>query len=163
MNTLADLKRKIVKGASLIMTYNSFGKSGLIGKKRYVVRLNTTGVYLNEDKEAVKGSFLEYPKASLLEFTDKGFNIYEAGYRPLTDTEQEILNNVPRDKEQEERDIMTDTNVMWYKKQAYFKDKGYSYLNGHTEEKGLKYDYNTQMIRDNNLKGKLSLSYEWGD
>jgi len=162
MNTLADLKRKLINGASLVMTYNSFG-SGLIGKARYIIKTNTTGVYLNEDKEAVKGSFLEYPKASLLEFTDKGFNIYEAGFRPLNKEEQDILNNVPRDKEQEERDIMTDTNVMWYKKEAYLKDKGFKYLDGNTEERGLKYDYNTQMIIDNNLKGELSLSYEWGD
>jgi len=160
--SLADLKKKLIKGASLIMTYNEMGRGSLIGLKRYVIKTNTTGIYLNENKEALKGSFLDYPKASLLEFTEKGFNIYEAGYRPLTETEQEILNNTPRDQEQEERDVMTDTSVMWYRKKAYLKEKGFLYLDGHTEEKGLRYDYNTKMIRDEKIKGKLSLSYEWG-
>lgn len=82
MKTLADLKRALSLGAGIRMTSfygNSDRKNKLVGVVRYVVKSNTTGVYLNEDKTATKGSFLDWPKASLLEFDGKAIKIYQSG------------------------------------------------------------------------------------
>jgi len=158
---LADLKRKLIKGTALKMIYNSFGKSNLIGVKRYVVKTNTKGVYLNLNPNEDKGSLLEYPRNSLLELTEKGFKIYEAGYRDLNEKEKTILEHIPKDEKQQEIDLISDTNVMYYRKKMYLEQSGYAYLIGAHEKEGLYYDINTNKIRDSNIKGDLDLEYEF--
>ena len=69
MKTLTDLKRDLVIGKALILTSRYGQTEGKnIGEVRYIVKKNTVGFYLNPDKSATKGSFVDRPKASLLEY-----------------------------------------------------------------------------------------------
>ena len=82
--TQTELKRKLQIGIPLKMVYTSWGNTNKLNVVRYVVKLQGNGVYLNEDKESKKGSFLEFGKASLFEETLKGFKLFKAGLRDLT-------------------------------------------------------------------------------
>ena len=159
---LSDLKRKLVKGCALKMTYNSLkSKNPLLNKVRYVVKTQSNGVTLNEDINAIKGSFLEFPKNSLLEVTDKGFKVFECGERDLTEEEKRIMENQPKDEEQDRIDLMTDMNTMFYRRKAYFNESGYFYLFGTEKIKGKSFNFNKRNIRDDEIKGELSLEYEF--
>lgn len=159
---LSDLKRKLIKGCALKMVYNSLkGKNALLGKVRYVIKTQSNGIFLNEDLNAIKGSFLEYPKNSLLEVTDKGFKVFECGERDLNDEEKRIMENQPKDDEQDRIDLMTDGNCMFWRRKAYFKESGCYYLFGTETQKGKHYNFNTKRIKDDDIKGELSLEYEF--
>ena len=165
MITLTDLKRKLQIGQGLILIgfktpFEANNKR--LNVVRYVVKIQTNGVHLNEDKTANKGSFLEFPKASLLDITEKGFKIFTAGLRDLTPEEKEIKANEPKDEEQEKNDLMTDGSTMFYRRMRYYKEKDAEYLQGHSKViRGLHFDYNTNKIRDYSIKGELSLEYEF--
>lgn len=174
MRTLADLKKALHVGAAVKMT-GFYGdrdagenrRSKLLGIVRYVVKVNTTGVYLNEDKAATKGSFLDWPKASLLEFDGKNIKIYQSGTRPLTEIEARILAGQPVDKEQSQQDMMTDGSTMFNRGKRYFTDvEGgkYYYLFGTERQCGkrLTTDRATgqQVIDDDDCKGVIGLCYE---
>lgn len=158
---LAELKRKLIVGTALKMTFNRIGKCNLIGKVRYIVKTQGNGIYLNEDKTATKGSFLEFPKASLFEATEKGFKVFEVGERDLTPEEQKIMENEPKDDKQDEIDIMTDGSMMFYRRKRYYKESGYFYLFGTEKQAGKSFDFNEHKVRDDSIKGELSLEYEF--
>ena len=159
--TKAEIQRKLQKGTGLKMTFNSLsGHSNKLNVVRYVIKTQTNGVYLNEDKNAVKGSFLEFPKSSLIEVTNKGFKTFEAGFRDLNEEEKRILENQPKDEKQDEIDLMTDGSQMFYRRKAYFKECDFEYLFSCSKTiKGL-YFMNGR-IRDDKIKGDLSLEYEF--
>ena len=85
MKTLADLKRDLTIGTVIEMTSNEFAPSSdrvknLVGIKRYIVKKNTTGVQLSQDKNAIKGSHLDYPaKATLFEYDGETLKIFNEG------------------------------------------------------------------------------------
>lgn len=161
---LSDLKRKLMIGTALKLIGFKIPFSvnnNNLNKIRYVVKIQSNGIYLNEDKTATKGSFLEYPKASLLEVTEKGFKIFEAGERDLTDEEKKIKENEPKDEEQNKIDMMTDTNTMFYRKKRYYMESGFFYLFGTEKQQGKRYCFNDKKIIDDNIKGELSLEYEF--
>lgn len=163
MQTLSDLKRKLKVGQGLKLIYTRWGQNNKLNVVRYVVQVNTTGFYLNENPKETKGSFLEWGKASLTEITDKGFKVYITGKRDLTKEEQEILNNEPsRRKENEEQnriDLLTDGSRMFRKDKQYHKEHNSLWKYG--KVKGLRYDYNENKMWDDNIKGELSLEYEF--
>lgn len=157
--TQAELKRKLQVGTPLKMVYTSWGNDNKLNVIRYVVKIQGNGVYLNEDKEATKGSFLEFGKASLFEETEKGFKLFKPGFRDLNKEEKEILKNQPIDEEQEKIDIMTDGSQMFYRRQAYFKKCGFEYLGSCSKSiKGLY--FTNGRIRDESIKGNLSIEYK---
>lgn len=170
MKTIADLKRDMVIGRSLKLVFfetpfNVNNKN--LNKVRYVVKTQGNGVYLNEDKQADKGSFLDYPKASLCEYDGKTLTIYEPGVRDLTKEEQSIIDNEPKDDEQEKFDMLTDGSTMFYRRKHYYQDKGSEYLfNGGSnrgKSKHVKRDGNGVLrVVDDAIKGKVSLRYEIG-
>ena len=166
MKTLADLKRDLQIGTSIQMI--NFNNREEIPERlqgtRYVVKVKSNGIELNKDKEATKGSFLDYPKATLCDYTGDTLTIYDAGYRELTAHEQSIMDNVPsKRKENAEavyNELMTDGSGFYWKDKAYYRDNEAEYLAGHEEVRGLRYDYNEKKIRDNSIKGEVSLVYK---
>lgn len=158
------MKRDLCIGAGLCMTFNASGHSDKLNKTRYVIKTSTTGVCLNEDKNATKGSFLEFTKASLTEYDGDTLKVYFAGRRDLTADEQRIRDNVPskrpENKERAEFEALSDGSGLFYADQHYYKENDSEYLAGHTTSKGMRYDYNTQAIQDDKIKGELSLSYK---
>lgn len=59
MKTLADLKRALVPGATLTLTFAQYHHK-YIGAKRHITSTQSNGVYLEG------GSFLQFPKAKEL-------------------------------------------------------------------------------------------------
>jgi len=162
MKTLNDIKRYLQPNAILVMTKCSCGNK-LLGKKRKVVKTQTNGVYfVDPENPTSKPSFLEFPKASLLECDNKYIRIYEAGKRKLTQEEDIIKKGYEkiRSKKQEEIDIMTDGSTSYWQEKGYYQKQNAEYLMGTITQKGMKYDYNTGLVRDNKVKGELSLEYE---
>ena len=163
MKTLADLKKDLSIGTPLTMTFNSWGKGKFIDVKRYIIKKQSNGVTIGEKPTDTKGSFLDYPKASLMEYDGQTLKIFEAGHRPLTENEQNIINNapscLPENKQLVENDLMTDGSTTFFMDEAYFDKLDAEYLKGHKEVRGLKYNFNDQNIRDNSIRGQLSMQY----
>jgi hypothetical protein len=161
MNTLSDFKRELTKGKGIKLIYAKITHADdkRINLVRYVVKTQGNGVYLNVDKNAVKGSFLEFPKASLCTIEGNKISIHEAGYRPLNEKEKEAKANEPKDAKQSEIDALTDGSTMYWRVKKYYSDLGLSYLHGE-KHPSLKYNYNDNNIQDDSIKGEIILTYE---
>lgn len=160
MATLADLKRFLQIGQEIKLVYRNKKLDEPI--PRIVTKIQTNGVYLkNPFDEKSKPSWLEFPKASLLSFDKTGIRIYTRGIRPLTQEEKEIREGYEkiRNKKQEEIDLLTDGSSSYYQETSYYKSKNAYYLMGNTFERGMKYDYNTGQVWDDNIRGNLTLEY----
>lgn len=167
--TIADLKRKmqIGKGIKLVYAYGLKEDNPRLNKIRYIVKTQTNGVYLNEDKNTKVGSWLDFPKASLFEITEKGFKIFSPIERDLTEEEKQIKENEPKDQKQEELDAISDGSQMFYRRKNYYKENGFEYLFGANSKeingKYLTHNKGVDKIRDSSIKGELSLEYEFID
>lgn len=163
MKTLADLKRALSVGAEVKMTYCTW-EHRFLNVPRFVVKTQSNGVQFSTNKDDKKGSFFDFPKASLLDFDGQVFTVYSTGKRPLTDNERDILENAPsqraENREQVERDIMTDGSSMFWADERYFKENDAEYLRGHETIRGLRYDGNDKMILDESLRGDKMFTYE---
>lgn len=158
MKTLADLKRKLQIETCMTMVYNSL-RNDKCPMKRKVMRVQNNGVSLIDPTNSMsKCSFLEFPKASLLEVNDKGFKIFEAGRRDLTKEEKSIIAHEPKDPKQDEIDLMSDGSTMYFRRKRYYIAKGYEYLFIGTRDKRIDSNDRTKVI-DSSVKGKLSLEY----
>lgn len=172
MKTLADLKRDLFIGSCLtLISRRGWTEGRNIGIKRYVVKKNTVGFYLNKDKNATKGSYLDWPKASLLEYENSTIKIYQAGKRPLTNEEKSILKNEPQDQKQDGIDALSDGSIMFYRRKKYYLDhKKFYYLFGVSKHRGRRLIHGTKatidndtfsdwFIVDDDVKGKIGLTY----
>jgi hypothetical protein len=157
MKTLSELK-KVAIGTQLKLIYR-FGKE--MDDLREVGHVQSNSLCFRMGDKA-KGSWLEFPPAARLEFTDKGFKIYGIGKRELTDKEKSVLDNVPRDPKQEEIDAYSDGNTMFYRERAYLKEKNMMHLTVYNKGRHLVYEENNHpMIKDPLIKGELELEYNW--
>ena len=164
MKTIADLRRDLSIGTQVTLTYAQFTHK-FLNVPRVVIKLQSNGVVLALSATDTKGSFLDFPKASLASYTiDGDLNIYEAGTRPLTPAEQRVFDTMPSKlpeyQQQVSDDMMTDGSQMFYKDRRHTKDNKMEYLDGFDTIRGLRYDHNTKLIIDETIKGKLSLSYK---
>ena len=161
MKTLADFKRAMPLGAEVNLKYR-YGKP--VDEKRVVgkVQSNSMAFFKGENNKTL--SWLDWPKATLLEFDGKVAKIYEPGFRDLNKQEQEVVNNEPRDKEQEYVDAISDGSTMYWRRKHYYKDSGFNYLfQGKEQGKRLTYQQSKKVIQDDSVKGNLVLVYEFGD
>jgi hypothetical protein len=161
--SFSQLKRDLQKGRQLIMTYNSIkSRSENLNIPRFIIKTQTNGIYLSKDKDATKGSFLELPRAALMEYIDDIIRIYEPAIRELTKDEQFILDNCPSKRpENAERlklEIMTDGSGLYWKDKAYYKENGGDWYYG--ENCGLRFMMSENKMRDAGIKGILSLEYK---
>lgn len=163
MNTLADLKRKLKVGTSIKLIYSRMENSKRLNLLRYVIKTQTNGVYLNEDKNATKGSFLELPRASLINYNEKEgiLEVFCPITRELNEEEQEVWDKQPQDEEQSKIDLMTDTNTMFYRRKQYFKNCGFGYLFYEADNSKKITFYNGKpLVIDKTEKGDLDLKYK---
>jgi len=160
--TLADLKRDLQIGDSLtLIEAPTMPNHKYLNLKRYIVRKQGNGVYLNIDKEAKTGSFIEFINAKLTAYDGKTIETYRHGVRPITEDEARIMANAPtRRPENAEKiklEIMSDTNGSWYLDKKYYSELGCSYL---FESGGTRhFNYHDKTITDQQLKGELELKY----
>jgi hypothetical protein len=173
MKTAADFKRDMTIGKPVILRrrYNETA-GNRIGTKRFLVKSNSVGFELSENAESKSGSFMDWPKTSLLEYDGKTATIYQSGLRPLTAKEKEVYKGQPQDAEQQANDIMTDGSTMFYRQKAYFKARpGFMHLFGCHRERGMLLKHGTQATIDNGtwsdwfidddaVKGEIGLVYE---
>jgi len=77
MKTLADLKRDLKLGTKITKT-SHYGKTEgkLIGVERYVVKVKSNSIEFSSNKTDTRGSFLDYPKASLTEYDGETLKVY---------------------------------------------------------------------------------------
>lgn len=167
MKTLSDLKRDAKSGKLFGVMTVRCGSSDIperLAAKRQIIDANSVAIFFMMADG--KKSELRIDRASLLEYTEDSLTLYNAGFRDLNEQEQAILNewkeiaNKPENIKQLEIDVLSDGSTMFYKEKAFFHNKGFSYLMGLDEEKGLKYDFNTSKIRDKSIKGTISMQYK---
>ncbi len=161
MKTLADLKRVLQVGKRLTCIHGP--KSGA---RREVIEVQTNAIVLidpdspnmNKLKKNWNGSWLEFPKATLVEVTDKGFKMYMPGIRDLTEDEQKVIANEPRDDKQDEIDLLTDGSIMFHQRKRYYEEAGFGYL--YIGDKNRRrYNRDKTKVVDSSVKGDLSLEY----
>ncbi len=153
--SLADLKRKLQVGTRVIMVERGDDK---LNDLKEVEKVQGNSVKF-KGLNGAKAGWLEFPKASLLEFDQEGFKIYEVGERDLNEEEKAIIANEPKDEEQDGVDMMSDGSTMFRRREHYYKSAGYLYLHRPEYNKKLSYNSQTKKVRDPMIKGKLSLAY----
>lgn len=164
MKTLTDLKRDIKIGDSLVLVEApNMPNHKYLNLPRYIVKIQTNAICLNEDKEAKSGSYMDLPNAKLIEYDGETIKIFEPQNRPMTTEEKYIFDNMPSKRpENAERvanDMLSDGSSMYYADKKYLKDNGMEYLSGGETIRGL-YQNSDNTIRDEHLKGQLILSYK---
>ena len=147
----------------LTLIQSQHGGHKFLNVPRYVIRKQSNGVYLAEDKGSAKGSFLELPRASLVEYDGETVKVYGIGKRDLTDEEKRIRANMPsalpENAEKCKIDMLTDGSFMFWADKAYLHQLNADYMAGHGTVRGLRYDFNENKIWDETLKGEVSLTY----
>jgi len=164
MKTFADLKRDLIEGKTLTMTYNSIKDSETINSRLNIPRkigyTQTNGIFL-EKGDNKKGTWLELPCASLTEYDGKTIKIYKCGKRELTKNEKEILDNEPSNRKENkqlaENDALTDGSSTYWMDKRYY---GENDANWRWDwSKGLRWDCNDRKMWDKKIKGELDLQY----
>ena len=154
MKRLSDIKRFLQVSAVVRCT---FGPKA--GSLREVVAVQTNGIYFKTESAKNGKSWLNFPKASLLEVNETGFKIYYPGSRDLTPEERACMDNEPRDPEQEKIDMLSDSSRMYYRRMGYYKSSPFPYLFQH--ENGKSFNHQSGKVTDPTVKGDLVLVYEF--
>jgi hypothetical protein len=157
MGTLANLKKDMKLGSKWRLI-ERFGQPE--DKERIVGHVQGNSIAFHKDDKP-KGSWLAWPKASLLDYDGKTVKIYGPGKRPLTQEEQDVCDSweSQRDTKLELLDIQTDGSSQWYRKMRYFEDRGMKYMLG-TFSGPLRYSHKDHTIIDESIKGDVQLVYE---
>jgi hypothetical protein len=166
LKSFASMKRDLQIGDTLTLVESpKMPNNTRLNVKRYIVGKQTNGLYLSADKNASKGSFLDFPNAKLVEYDGEEIRVYDPGTRPLTDQENRVWKNRPsqrpENKQQLEFDILSDTNILFWKDKQYFRNADMGYLH---YEKSSRFNFNSgkMTITDKQLKGELVLRYVIG-
>jgi len=164
LKSFASMKRDLQVGDALtLVEAPTMPNHTRLNIKRYIVRKQTNGWYLNPDKNADRGSFLDLPNAKLVEYDGEEIRVYDAGIRPLTDKEKKIWDNRPsqrpENKKQWEIDMLSDTNILFWKDKQYFQKANMAYLH-YEKSSRLNFNSSTMTITDKQLKGNLILRYK---
>lgn len=171
MKTRAELIRNAKSGEftfELIERYGSRKLNVLLQGKRTVEEIQTNGFYL-VDNEGRK-SFLNIPKASLIEYDGDELKIYNPGLRSMTDKEKsvmeewEVITETDDFKRKKVADMLSDGNSTFREKTRFFESKNMLYLIGN-KDKGMELDLwkylggEEKCIRDEKIKGDVILVY----
>lgn len=152
MKTLADFKRDMKVGIKLEMVYNKFKPITEETRVREITGVQSNGFKLGK-------SFFDIPKASLVEYNGKNVKIFSCGKRKLTENEQNILDNRPshrkENQKQVEIDMMTDGSNMFWKDKQYLKENNSDWYWGWNRGK---YYSNGEML-DETIRGELEREY----
>lgn len=146
--TLAQLKMDAKTGRLFVKMIIRNGSTNipevLQGGRQVVDYVGDSLIILNNDD---RRSTLKIESAKLIEYTDSHITLYNPGLRDLTQEEIDIMN------------LTSEIDSFWDKKRAFI-ELGYIYLLGNKVERGLRYDYNTNKVYDNKVKGDISIKYE---
>lgn len=136
---------------------------------REIGKVNIVGCQLiNSSGEK---SFLEIPRASLVNYSDEELIIYLPGYREPYEEEEDVLeewNEIASSDDYKERvriDLLTDGSSTYYQKKKFFEDKEMLYLmikdkNGKGIEFTKRNNGDKEWLADPAVKGKKVLVYK---
>lgn len=136
---------------------------------RRIVNSNTKNIMFQTGNRI---SYLEIPKASLVEYTDNDLKIYYAGYREPNESEKRILkewNEIASTegyKKELEDDLYTDGSTTFYREQWFFQRHNAEYLMGLHYQRGMKLDFcrrangDKNFIYDEKIKGEICMEYK---
>lgn len=166
MKTLAELKRNAKSQTLLAEMVIRCGDHDIPERLmgwRGIVDANSNSItFLTKEG---KKSQLDIEFASLVEYEENKLTIYLPGFRDLNEEESKIMQEwqtitkTEKYQKQAEIDAYTDGSSTFWQQKAFFINKGYEYLMGFNTINGLKYDFNTQKIRDKAVKGEISMQY----
>lgn len=129
---------------------------------RTVNKLQTNSMALNAPETNSKVSWLFFPPAALMEYNKKMLRVYSMGRRFFNAEEKTALKGweARRDIQAEERDIMSDSNSQYYAAKRYWEAAGMPHMfNVSKTVKGLKRDFNEDLMWDTGIKGEVILEY----
>ena len=163
MKTLTQLKKDAKSNNLYLTLIERFGSENFpenFKGERHVTNISSTRLELTNKKGAK--SYLEFPPASLIEYTDETLTIFNPGLREPNEFEKNLLKDWKKqiDEKLIERDIATDGNTCFWRRKSFFQSHNAEYLMGHKFEKGLKYDFNSEKILDKKIKGSVLLKYK---
>lgn len=164
MKTFAQLKRDLVVGKTLTMTFNATQSETIknrIGKARKIIKTQTNGIYLEVESGNKNGSFLELPCASLTEYDNNTIKVFKYGKRDLTEREAEILANRPSNRKENAEilrmDMLSDGNQCYWKDKRYYDENDANWY--WDWNKGMRYGHNENKMYDKKIKGELEMEY----
>lgn len=130
-------------------------------KPRAISKLQTNAIYLEGTENYGRGSYLEIPQSSLMEYDGKTLSIYNFGIREMTEEEKE--NEQKAIEERKTYEIKNPySESFWHMKEWYSKCSTpwigtmLDWIKG--KKRGQGNDYNR--IMDKSIKGKLVLQYK---
>jgi len=164
---LAALKRAMQVGKTVLTLVESpiYKNSRNLGVPRVIVKKQTNGIFLGKNQNDLPGSFLELKNATLVECDGHELRIYLPGYRPLTEEEQRVFDNMPSKRQENakllEVDILTDGSSTYWMDKAWVKKHGMEYLM-HEKKRGMliAYDGDAPRILDEHIRGDLLFRYK---
>ncbi len=167
MKTLAELKREASTGEYEGLMIKRFGESVIPARLqgwRKIVGCNTVSIFFQNVGGDV--SELPLPKASLVDYDGETLTVYSAGYRDLTPEERAVKEQWSAHASTEDYirrsdyDALTDGSSTYWEEVRFFKDAGYEYLMGAKKERGMIFDTCRQQVRDERIKGDITLQYK---
>lgn len=172
MKSRAQLLRDAKTGNLFLQMTERYGKAPNqeMAKKRKVVNSNTANLMIETERGTI--SYLQLPKAALIEYTDNELIIYTYGYRKPNDKEIKILNAWNKIENTEDyqnklnADILSDGSSSYWQKKKFFRENNAEYLMGFERQKGCCLDFNKknegspEFISDESVKGEPILKYK---
>lgn len=130
-------------------------------KPRSITKVQTNAIYLYGEENGGRGSFLQLPPASLMEYTGDALLIFNPGVRDMTQEEKDNVKRAEIElKRYEEENPYSEP--YWHMKDFYSKCTTPWIYSGSGEIKGKRAGQGslTGKIIDNAIKGKLILQYK---
>ena len=174
MKTRTELFREAKDGKITLELIERYGKRDLSPRfagKRKIGKVQSNGMYLvNGEGEK---SFLELPRASMMEYDGKELRVYNPGYREMTNQEKAVMeewNKIQNTEDYKKRaiaDLYSDGSSTYWQKEKFFMERGMEHLTGDLC-KGAKLDFyrysegEKECILDEKVKGMAILVYKVG-
>ena len=167
MISYAQMMRDFKEGNLALEMVKFYDKNEIPEKNkgiREITKIQTKAIYLLRQDN--KESCLELPNAKLVTYDRKYLRVYGTGKREMTSQEKAVMQEwktITKTEQYQkdlEYDVLTDYSGTYYQKKKFFTNKNMLHLFGTAFVKGMKRDYNTNMIFDNKIKGQLQLEYK---
>ncbi len=124
-----------------------------------VCKVQTNGLSILRDG---KPYWLDLQYSKRVAYNGRQLKLYAGCCRLLNEAEIHVLDawEDRRDREAEQRDLLSDSNSQYYRKKDFFEQAGFGYLFSVESAGNLRFDQNRYMIIENNRPGCLLNSYD---
>lgn len=164
--TKADFIRDIKTGKIKLQLIGGANYEWIKEKKpqnlrpRSITKVQTNAIYLEGEENGGKGSFLQLPPASLIEYNGKTFNIYNPGIREMNAEEKGNVEKADIERKRYEKEN-PHSDSFWHMKNFYRNCSTPWIYFGNEEVKGKRAAQGRDVgkIIDNSIKGNLVLQY----